>query len=325
MNQEIRDVLVQDDCPPTAEFLDDVLAGMSRRAKWLPCKYFYDERGCDLFDRICELDEYYPTRTELAIMRQHVGEMAREIGPACMLIEYGSGASVKTRLLLDHLPDATAYVPVDIARDYLEPAAEQLQAEYPQLEVLPVWADFAGAFEVPACADPVRRRVAYFPGSTIGNFATAEAEALLAGIVDVCGPGGGLLIGIDLKKDAGVIEAAYNDRQGVTAEFNCNLLRRINRELDADFRLERFRHHAFYNEPVGRVEMHLVSQADQQVTIADQTFSLETGETICTEYSHKYELGEFARLAETVGLSLRRHWTDRQQLFAVLFLTVAAN
>jgi dimethylhistidine N-methyltransferase len=301
-------------------FLREVLAGLARPHKQLPCKYFYDERGSRLFDEICDLEEYYLTRCELAILRRHAGEMAVRLGPGCALIEYGSGSSLKTRLLLDRLGRPAAYVPVDISGEHLLRSARRLARAYPGLEVAPVCADFTRPFPLPPLRQEPRRRVVYFSGSTIGNFGPSEAADLLAGIARLCGPGGGLLIGVDLKKDRATLEAAYDDRRGVTAAFNLNLLARINRELGADFELSRFRHHAFYNEGPGRVEMHLVSLGAQTVRVGGAAFDLADGETICTEYSYKYGSDEFRDLAAHAGLSLGRVWTDENGLFSVQYL-----
>jgi dimethylhistidine N-methyltransferase len=322
VHDEYRDVALLDLEPSTNAFLEDILEGLSQSPKNLPCKYFYDERGSALFDQICELDEYYPTRTELAIMRRFAPEMAEQIGPGVMLVEYGSGSSIKTRWLLDHLPDPAAYVPVDISRDHLEQTAGRLAADYPYLDVLPVCADFTGPFDLPASVRDPSHAAVYFPGSTIGNFTPGDALALLRQIAALCGTDGGLLIGIDLKKDISTIEAAYNDAAGVTAEFNLNLLRRINRELDGDFRLDRFRHRAVYNPVVGRVELGLVSQCAQRVTVADETFDFECGEEVRTEYSHKYTIDEFAEIAAAADLTLHRYWTDEASRFAVLHFAV---
>jgi dimethylhistidine N-methyltransferase len=302
--------------------LCEVLAGLSRPHRQLPCKYFYDERGSRLFDEICELEEYYLTRCELAILRRHAGEMAGRIGPGCALIEYGSGSSLKTRLLLDRLERPAAYVPVDISGEHLLHSARQLARAYPGLEVAPVCADFTRPFTLPTLRGAPRRRVVYFSGSTVGNFGPAEATALLAGIARLCGPGGGLLIGVDLKKGRAILGPAYDDARGVTAAFNLNLLARINRELGADFDLSRFRHHAFYNEGAGRIEMHLVSLAAQTVHVGGAAFELAEGETICTEYSYKYGLDEFRDLAARAGLALEQVWTDQKGLFSVQYLNV---
>jgi dimethylhistidine N-methyltransferase len=304
------------------EFLDDVLAGLSRRDKHLPCKHFYDERGSQLFEEICELPEYYPTRCELAILQAHAADMADRLGPGCVLIEFGSGSSRKTRLLLDHLAGPVTYVPVDISRDFLLASANRLAGDYPHVSIVPQCADFARPFRLPASLRPEARRVVYFSGSTIGNFGPAEAHRLLRQIARLVGPGGGLLIGVDLKKDRAILEPAYDDAQAVTAAFNLNLLARINRELGADFVLDRFRHRAFYNEPHGRIEMHLVSLESQTVHLAGHCFHLAPGETICTEYSHKYSLVEFASLAQGAGLGVRDVWTDEAGLFSVQFAQV---
>ena len=308
--------------PATETFLGEVLDGLGASPRHLPCKYFYDERGSRLFDEICELDEYYVTRTELAIRKQYAAEMADQIGPGAMLVEYGSGSSVKTRLLLDHLPDPVAYVPVDISREHLHRTADRLSRTYSHIEVLPVCADFTEPFELPISQRQATHAAVYFPGSTIGNFQPGAARDILARIARLCGTGGGLLIGIDLQKDTPTLEEAYNDSEGVTADFNLNLLRRINRELDGDFDLEQFEHEAVYNNKLGRIEISLVSQCDQIVEIAGDEFQFADGEPICTEYSHKYTIDGFAQLASEVGLTLRRYWTDDKGRFGVLHLAV---
>jgi len=308
--------------PEVDRFRDEVLAGLHQAQKAIPCKYFYDEHGSHLFDQICELDEYYPTRTEMAIMCDHVAEMAELLGRGCMLIEYGSGSSVKTRILLDHLCAPAAYVPLDISREHLLRSAAKLAVAYPRLKVLPVCADYTTRFELPPCPRPVARKVVYFPGSTIGNFEPEYALGFLRHIAQTCGAGGGLLIGVDLKKDVRVLEPAYNDARGITAAFNLNLLRRINGELGADFQLDQFRHHAFYNEEAGRVEMHLVSLRAQTVHLADAVIALRPGESIHTENSYKYALAQFAGLAQQAGFKTWKVWTDRRQLFSVHYLTV---
>jgi dimethylhistidine N-methyltransferase len=290
--------------------------------KRLPCKYFYDEQGCRLFDEICLLDEYYPTRTELSIMNESADDMAAHLGSEAMLIELGSGSGIKTRILLDHLGDPVAYVPVDIARDHLELTATELAGDYPEIEILPVCADFTQSFALPAPTRRVSHRTVYFPGSTIGNFQRHEVTRLLRSLARLCSPDGGLLIGIDLKKDPKMLEAAYNDCDGITAEFNLNLLHRINRELDADFDIRCFRHQAYYLPEPGRIEMHLVSTTDQLVTIAGHQFEIAEGESICTEHSHKYTVSDFEQRAAQCGWTLRKSWTDPDQLFAVLYLEI---
>ncbi len=305
--------------PGTDRFRADVCAGLARPRKQLPAKYFYDAAGSRLFDRITELDEYYPTRAELAIMRRHAGAMAARCGPRCLLVELGAGSLVKVRLLLDRLDRPAGYVPVDVSGEHLNAAAGELSRDYPGLAVSPVTADFTRNFALPPV--PAARRVVYFPGSTIGNFDPAEADALLRRSARLAGPGGGLLLGVDLRKDARTLELAYNDARGVTAAFNRNLLVRINRELGGDFDPAAFRHRAFYNRERSRIEMHLISTADQRVQVGDHTFSFRAGETIHTENSYKYDLGELTASAADCGLRADETWTDPESRFAVLYLT----
>jgi dimethylhistidine N-methyltransferase len=308
--------------PATQTFLDDVLKGLRLRPRHLPCKYFYDARGSRLFDEICELEEYYLTRSELEIVERFSPEMAEQIGAGVMLVEYGSGSSVKTRLLLDVLRDAVAYVPVDISFEHLQRTAARLSRGYPEIEVLPVCADFTEDFHLPRSRRTPTHSAVYFPGSTIGNFQPPAARSMLARIASLCGAGGGLLIGIDLEKDVSTIESAYNDAKGLTAEFNKNLLRRINVELDGDFNLDEFEHLACYNDNHGRVEISLVSRSKQTVKVNGESFSFAQGEAITTEYSYKYTINGFAAMAADVGLTLRRHWTDAKRMFGVLHLAV---
>ncbi len=303
-----------------AAFLREVLAGLSRPRKALPCKYFYDERGSQLFDRICELEEYYLTRTELSIMQRHAREMAEALGAGAALIELGSGSSVKTRLLLDHLVSPAAYLPLDISEKHLLRTAALLRLRYPGIEILPIVADFAEKFSLPSALRSPGRAAVYFPGSTIGNFTSEEAQALLRRIGSLLRPGGSLLIGIDLQKEPAVIEAAYNDAAGVTAEFNLNLLHRINRELRADFDVAGFRHRAAYDEREGRVALSVVSQREAAIHIQGREFCIARGEEILTEYSHKYTIEGFARNAARVGFVLRERWTDERDYFAILHL-----
>lgn len=301
-----------------SQFLEDVLVGLWTSPKRLPSKYLYDQRGSQLFDDICELDEYYLTRCEDEIIKRYAAEMAEQIGPGVQLVEYGSGSSTKTKALLDNLIDPVAYVPVDISREHLSDTAESLSLEYPHLEILPVCADFTKSFALPQPERPPTHAAVFFPGSTIGNFERPEALLMLSQIAELCGRGGGLLIGIDLQKEIDVIEAAYNDERGVTAEFSLNLLRHINRELDGDFDLEHFEHHAVYDDEEDRVEISLVSQRNQSVQIGELSFQLAEQEPILTEYSHKYTIEGFAALAAEVGLTLRKSWTDPREMFAVL-------
>lgn len=313
------------DCAPDRErFREEVWAGLALPQKSLPCKFFYDERGSALFERICDLPEYYPTRAELSIMERHAAAMAEGLGSRCLLIEYGSGSSRKTRLLLDRLHQPAGYVPIDISRDALAASTRALRHAYPDLCVLPVCADYTEPFDLPRPHGRVERRGVYFPGSTIGNFTPPKAQQFLARMARVAGREGALLIGVDLRKERGVLERAYDDRAGVTAAFNQNLLVRINRELGADFDLDRFRHRAIYDERLGRVEMHLVSTATQEVVVAGRNFAFAEGETIHTENSYKYDPEEFASLAARAGLAVRRVWTDSRRRFSVQCLGVEA-
>ncbi len=295
---------------------DDVLAGLALPQKAIPPKYFYDERGSKLFEAICELPEYYPTRTEMAIMRTHADEIARLLGPAIELVEFGSGASVKTRLLIEHCRPVL-YVPIEISVDALREAAALLARDYPWLNISGIVADFAQPLELPAFVVPAKRRVVYFPGSTIGNFTREQAFEFLQRCRMLAGTGGILLVGVDLKKDKAVLDAAYDDAQGVTAAFNRNLLHRINRELGGDFRVDRFRHLAFYDETMGRIEMHLESLYAQFVHVAGQRFDFKPGETIHTEISCKYGIDEFQQLAARARFHAENVWTDPEKLFSV--------
>lgn len=306
--------------PATAAgFREDVIAGLSLPQKVLPPKYFYDARGSRLFETICRLPEYYLTRSELALTRAHLESIARFAGrrssSGVTLIEYGSGEGRKSRLLIEALRPA-AYVPVDISEDALRAAATRLRRRYPWLALHPVHGDFSRPLEIPA-AGRCGRRVVYFPGSTIGNLTPEEAQAFLRMSRGQVGRGGAMLVGVDLKKDANLLHAAYNDAQGVTAAFNLNLLARINRELGGDFDLRRFRHYAFYNAALGRIEMHLVSLAAQAVRVGRYRFEFSAGESIHTENSYKYSVDEFRALARRAGFRGEQLWLDRQGRFAL--------
>jgi L-histidine Nalpha-methyltransferase len=306
------------DCLTDAtSFRDDVLRGLSAAQKVLPPKHFYDAEGSRLFEEICELPEYYPTRIEMAIMREHVAEIARLLGPGIELIELGSGASVKTRLLIEEARPAL-YVPIEISEAALHAAAAALADRFPWLHICGVRADFSRTLRIPIFTGvPVKLKVVYFPGSTIGNFAPEDAVVLLRNVREFVGTGGRLLIGVDLKKDRRMLEAAYDDAAGVTARFNLNLLARINRELGGDFQLKRFRHKAFYEERLGRVEMHLESMYSQFAHVAGQRFDFKPGETIHTENSCKYTVPEFQGLARRARFEAQHVWTDARNLFSV--------
>lgn len=312
---------VADFSPDAAVMLEDVLGGLALPAKNIPSLYFYDQRGSELFDAITELPEYYPTRTEIGILEQHGAEMAATLGPGVRLIELGSGSATKTELLLARLAAPAAYVPVEISRDHLLAAAARIAADFPGLEVLPVTADFTEPFELPEPKrSQVQRNVAFFPGSTIGNFPHAMAADLLRATCREVGAGGAMLIGVDLVKDRAVLERAYNDAAGVTAQFNLNLLARLNRELGADFDVGGFRHEAVWDEAESRIEMRLVSRRPQRVRIAGRQFHFGAQEILVTEYSHKYTLAAFRALAQSGGFDVVRVWTDPAELFSVQLL-----
>ena len=299
----------------------DVLQGLVAERKTLPPKLFYDATGAELFERICEQPEYYPTRTELSILRASAGEIAELAGPRCALIEYGSGAGVKVRLLLEALASPVAYVPIDISREQLRRVADDLTDEYPEVAVLPVAADYTLPLELPPLPAGARR-LAFFPGSTIGNFHPTEAAAFLSRIRRTVGSGGALVLGVDRRKDAAVLDAAYDDAAGVTAAFNRNVLTRLNREYGATFDVERFAHRAFFNDTASRIEMHLVSLADQTATIGGRTIRFERGETIWTESSYKYDEERLDAIVTEAGFTIQRLWTDADDRFWVAMLAV---
>lgn len=309
--------------PATSAFdalTSGVLDGLRKSPKELSPVWFYDELGSFLFDSICDLPEYYLTRTEQGIMQMHAAEMAQYIGPDVALIEFGSGTSVKTRLLLDQLEQPAAYVAVDISREQLLDAAGLLARDYPALRVIPVCADFTQPIELPKQIAAAQRRVVYFPGSTLGNFMPDQARQLLASMRNIIGRDGAVLIGIDLKKDPQTLQRAYDDPVGVTAEFNLNALRHINRELGANFDLDAFDHRAIWLEDKSRIEMHLVSTRDQVVDLAGEQVSIRRGEHLRTECCHKYTLDGFAELAASAHLAVTRVWTDAEKKFSVQLL-----
>ena len=319
-SKESNQIRLHDFNPGRERFLAEVLGGLRKAQKELPSKYFYDEQGSHLFERICTLDEYYIPRIEATIMETYIKEMVELLGPNVLLIEYGSGNCTKTRVLLDHLHEPVAYVPIDISRMQLLEVTKQLASDYPGLEIFPVCADYTSGFDLPVTKRLSEHTVVYFPGSTIGNFDPIPAKLFLEHVAEVCRPGGGLFIGVDLKKDPRVLHNAYNDRQGITAAFNLNLLERINHELNCDFRLDRFQHYAFYNPREGRVEMHLVSLGNQTIHLNGATIPFAKGESIWTESSYKFSLEEFEQMAVAAGFKVEHVWTDNQQWFSVQYL-----
>ena len=301
--------------------LKEIISGLQQEEKTISPKYFYDERGSQLFDEITRLPEYYLTNTELKIMQENIGEMVSLIGKQASLIEFGSGSSYKTRILLEHLDELAAYVPVDVSEEHLLASAAEIRSEFPHIDVLPVVADFTHEFDLPNPKVMPIRNIVYFPGSTIGNFERDDAIELLRVMHHEAKEGGALLIGVDLQKDPEIIEAAYNDSAGVTAEFNTNILKHLNNDYDADFDVDAFTHDAEYDEDEGRVVIRLISEKEQTASVGEEDFHFEEGESILTEYSHKYTLEDFAQMAESVGFEVAHVWTDADQLFSVQFLT----
>jgi dimethylhistidine N-methyltransferase len=301
------------------EFADAVLSGLARRPRSIPCRFFYDARGSELFEEITKLDEYYPTRTETALLEAHGEEIAELAGSGRILVEFGSGSSRKTSLLLGALGDVPAYIPIDIAAESLREAAEWLSGRHDGLTILPVIADFTATRVLPPIVHG-QKRIGFFSGSTIGNLTRAEARAFLSNAAHLLGPGSSFLIGVDLKKDATILLPAYDDAKGVTAEFNLNLLTRINRELDGTFDRGRFTHEAIYNEAAGRIEIYIRSLAEQIVRIRDRAFAFAEGDRIHTESSHKYTVAEFQSLAAGSSWRPVKAWTDPAQLFSLHLL-----
>jgi dimethylhistidine N-methyltransferase len=305
--------------PPVSDFQAEVLAGLRATPKSVPAKFLYDQAGSQLFEAICELPEYYLTRTEMAILATAAPQIAHYLAD-CLLIEFGSGSSRKIRLLLDAAPHLPTYMAVDISQQHLHTSCQQLAQAYPHLSVLAVCADYTQPLALPPLPVLARRRIAFFPGSSVGNFEPAELRAFLRNTAALVGSTGGLLIGVDLKKDRTRLEPAYDDAQGISADFALNLLGRINREMNANFEPDQFRYTAFYNETAGRIEMRLVSQREQTVTIAGQSFNFQAGEPLATENSYKFSLEEFGAIARAEGFIVQQVWTDPEALFSVQYL-----
>jgi dimethylhistidine N-methyltransferase len=331
---QINEIQFTDNNPQLACFEEEVICGLKKTPRCIPPKFFYDKRGSHIFDDICETDEYYVTRTEIDLLKKHSAEIAQLIGKNCLLVEPGSGNSQKVRVLLDELKPQT-YLPMDISRDYLASAAQELADEYPWLDVHAACVDYTAPIDLSFVDNSTDinsektnnniRKVAFFPGSSIGNFEKSHAANFLENMANMLGENGGLLIGVDLKKDPSTLHAAYNDTDGITAEFNLNLLARINRELGANFNINDFSHHAFYNENKGRIEMHLMSDRSQSVFIDSEYFHFKKGETIHTENSYKYHIEEFQDLASKAGFKARRVWTDESKLFSLHYFEVDKN
>jgi dimethylhistidine N-methyltransferase len=321
MNGTVRE-LDRSQMADREDFRRAVLDGLSRRPRAIPAKFLYDARGSALFDQICELPEYYLTRTETAILRAHAGDIAALAGPDCALIEFGSGSSVKSRLLLDAM-DLALYAPIDISREHLDRSVSRLRHDYPSLPIQAVCTDYMALADLPQLSVSARR-IGFFPGSSIGNLEPHEVIAFLLRVRSLLGDKGALVLGVDLKKNPGLLHAAYNDSAGVTAAFTLNLLRRMNRELQATFDLDRFAHDAFYNPVEGRIEIYFRSLAEQSVMIAGRSFAFADGERVHTEYSYKYDVPQLRSLAQQSGFRLDKIWMDPERLFAVAYLAIPA-
>ncbi len=323
MNISQHEALVLHDHEPTTDsFKEDVLAGLIQTPKRIPSKFFYDERGSQLFEEITKLDEYYLTRTEISILQRYLPEIASLVGPDALVIEFGTGAGLKTNMLLAALDRPAAYVPIDISREQLLDASLELVEAFPELEVWPVCADYTESFSLPKPNSRTAQTVVFFPGSTVGNFTPDEAVGFLRSVVASVGTGVNLLIGFDRRKETATLEAAYDDRRGVTAAFNLNLISRINREFNATLSADKFRHHAFFNTLESRIEMHLVSIVGQSIQLEDTEIRLSEGEHIVTEYSYKYSREAFAAIIEASGFELVQRWSDSREYFDVWYCRV---
>ncbi len=307
---------------PGSDFYQDIVSGLEKSPPTIASKYLYDDRGSRLFHQICDLPEYYPTRTELTLTRRHASDLAAQVGSRAQLIELGVGRGVKTRILLDELHDLAAYVPIDISPQELHRCVHCLRAQFPDIQIRPLCADYNEDFTLPDISFE-GRTVFYYPGSTIGNFTPHIASQFLQRLSRYAGPRGALIVGVDLEKDPQILHAAYNDAGGITAEFNLNLLRRINRECRADFDLQKFRHRAVYQEDNKRIEMRLVSTHSQTVHFPDRTFHFDEGDFLVTEHSYKYTIEDFALLCEESGWRTRSLWSDRDALFSLWYLETA--
>ena len=319
-NMASADTAFEDQSPETANVRREVLEGLRADPKTIHPKFLYDERGSELFDRITETEDYYPTRTELKILDQYGDEMGEALGPRCLVVEPGAGSVQKIRVLLEHLDDPVAFVPVDISLEHLRKNAELLASDFPDLQILPLAADYTADYELPEPDMAPKRRAVFFPGSTIGNFPWDEAVEFLAHLAEVAGPGGGLLIGADLVKDDETLLRAYDDSEGITAEFTLNLLRRFNRELGADFDASGFQHLATWNPEAERLEIYLQSLRRQTIHFGREEIQFQAGEKVLAEYSQKFTRESFARLAAKAGCRVEQVWTDEHDWFSVQYL-----
>lgn len=308
--------------PTLLNFQYEVLKGLALAQKKFPPQFFYhDQKGSDLFNQICELDEYYVTRTEIKILRENIEEITQIIGESCLLIEYGSGSVDKAYWLLDHLKQPFAYMPIDIAKGHLLDYGKTTAQRYPNLKIIAVNADYTNYITIPEVVKNIENKVIFFAGSTIGNLDYPDAITLLKQSIHLLEGKGSLLIGVDLKKDPNILHSAYNDQKGITAQFNLHILENINQELNANFKLDQFAHYAFYNPYYGRIEMHLMSKIPQNIKVADRNFHFQAGETIHTENSYKYSQADFEFLVKESGFKIEKKWSDTQEYFALYYLT----
>lgn len=317
---EIKIENFHDFYPDKNNLMNEVKDGLGKENKEMPCKLFYDKRGSQLFDQICELDEYYVTRTEKSIMDENIGEIVDYLGKNCLLIEFGSGSCEKIKQLLDAIQDVSGYVPIEISKEHLKEASLELIKLYPNLDVYPICADYHDPVVLPEIKKSFDKKLIFFPGSTIGNFHPDEAVDFLKHFAEITGDNGAILIGVDLKKDSDVLNKAYNDSKGITADFNLNLLHNLNKQLNANIDVSAFRHNAFYNEAEGRIEMHLISEANQKIRVDGEEFDFDKGESVWTESSYKYSIEEFSELAKKAGFNVKKVWTDKKNYFSVQYL-----
>jgi dimethylhistidine N-methyltransferase len=299
--------------------LDEIIYGIKNPQKYLPSKLFYDEKGSKLFDRICELEEYYITRTEISIIEKNIDEITELINKNTLFIEFGSGSSLKTSIILENIDDTAGYIPIDISEEHLNNSVDKLRSDFPGLNIYPIAADFTNPIQFPDIFKNVSKRILFFPGSSIGNFTIEESKKFMEIAAFNCGSEGGLLIGVDMYKEKEILEAAYNDSKGVTAEFNLNILERINNEFGSDFNLDNFYHRAIFNEEKSRIEMYLVSTSDHTVKLDGTTVDFKANETILTEYSHKYTLENFKSIVNDY-FEIDKIWTDQKKFFSLLYL-----
>jgi dimethylhistidine N-methyltransferase len=305
--------------------LEKIVSGLQQPVKKIHTEFTYDENGSQIYDKICKLPEYYPARQEMAILEQYIDEIVSLSGENCLLIEYGSGSSDKTCILLDRLPQIAGYIPIDISKKYLIDSATKIAENYPNLEVLPVCANYHDYFEIPLPTKLVKRRLAFISGITIGNEHQPQLISFLNKIRHTCGDNGAMLVSVDLKKNIEILTSAYNDSAGLSVAIALNFLRRMNREFNADFKINQFQYQGIYNEQLGRMEMKLISLKEQTVNIGNHCFDFKVGEPILLAYSYKYTLSEFANLAAQAGWEVNRVWTDTEKLFSIQYLTVASS